>query len=170
MMAIQVTKHAGAGEADAQGAGLLQANGLAGSAPNESVLFSPIARRPYTRDPNGRTAAADLPAGLATPQTPRSVSRLAGISPGAGPWPGARSPSVPIMTMLQVHHHASQHQCTSHAQDVQMWLLLLPGPWTCRAQVKCASASIAACGNDPSWLTAPAFICEHTQHGTSLTV
>ncbi|DBB07177.1 TPA: hypothetical protein ACH3X1_011744 [Trebouxia sp. C0004] len=84
-----------------EGAGLLQANSLAGSAPNESVLYSPIARRPYTRNPNGRTAAADLPAGLATPQTPRSVSRLAGISPGPGPWPAARSPSVPIMTMLQ---------------------------------------------------------------------
>jgi len=73
-MAIQVTKHAG--EADApQGAGLLQANSLAGSAPNESVLYSPIARRPYIRDPHGRSAPADLPAGLATPQTPRSVSR-----------------------------------------------------------------------------------------------
>ncbi len=133
-MAIQVTKHAGAGEADApQGAGLLQANSLAGSAPNESVLYSPIARRPYTRDPNGRTAAADLPAGLATPQTPRSVSRLAGISPGAGPWPGARSPSVPIMTMLQVRHHASQHHFTSHVHDA--WMMLLQGPLTCKRLV-----------------------------------
>ena len=116
-MAIQMTQHAGAGQADAaQGAGLLQTNSLAGSAPSESVLYSPIARRPYTRDPNGRTAAADLPAGLATPQTPRSVSRLAGISPGAGPWPGARSPSVPIMTMLQVRHHATQHRFTPYAR------------------------------------------------------
>lgn len=138
-MAIQVTKHAG--EADApQGAGLLQANSLAGSAPNESVLYSPIARRPYIRDPHGRSAPADLPAGLATPQTPRSVSRLAGISPGAGPWPGARSPSVPIMTMLQVQQHASQHYCTSYAQDVWILLchevLLLQGPLTCKALVK----------------------------------
>ncbi len=133
-MAIHVTRHAGAGEAAApQGAGLLQANSLAGSAPNESILYSPIARRPYIRDPNGRTAAADLPAGLATPQTPRSVSRLAGISPGAGPWPGARSPSVPIMTMLQVRHHASCKStslhtiCTPSVDDTTV-----QGPLTCK--------------------------------------
>ena len=95
---------AGASEA----AGHLQPNGLEGSAPSDSVLYSPKPSKPYRRDPTGKAGPtmADLPAGLATPQTPRSVSRLAGVSPGggagAGPWPGARSPSVPIMALLQV--------------------------------------------------------------------
>ena len=102
---------AGAAACEADGAsqaGQLHSSGLAGSAPNESTLYSPIARRPYSKDPSGRTVMSDLPAGLATPHTPRSVSRLAGISPGAGPWPGARSPSVPIMTMLQVMYAIRQ--------------------------------------------------------------
>ena len=95
--------NAGASEA----AGHLQPNGLPGSAASDSALYSPKPSKSYRRDPTGRTgpATADLPAGLATPQTPRSVSRLAGVSsPGVrvGPWPGARSPSVPIMNMLQV--------------------------------------------------------------------
>lgn len=96
-----------------EAAGHLQPNALVGSAPNESVLYSPIPSRPYRRDPIGRngSAMADLPAGLATPQTPRSVSRLAGVSPGfgagvgVGDWPCARSPSVPIMALLQVQTH-----------------------------------------------------------------
>lgn len=40
---------------------------------------------------------ASIGAGVSTPQTPRTMSRLAGVSPGG--W--ARSPSVPIMAMLQ---------------------------------------------------------------------
>ena len=102
--ALVLTSFAGASEA----AGHLQPNGLAGSAPNDSVLYSPKPSKSYRRDLTGRSgpATADLPAGLATPQTPRSVSRLAGVSPGVGagvgPWPGARSPSVPIMALLQV--------------------------------------------------------------------
>lgn len=100
---MQLTTGVAACEPEAShGAGPLQVNNLVGSAPDEPILYSPIACRPYSKDHNGRTVAADLPAGLATPHTPRSVSRLAGISPEAGPWPGVRSPSVPIMTMLQV--------------------------------------------------------------------
>ena len=41
---------------------------------------------------------------VATYQTPRVISRLAGASPGG--W--ARSPSVPIVNMLQVRHLYSQ--------------------------------------------------------------
>ena len=106
-MHIEPNRHHVTTAGPAEAAGHLQPNALVGSAPNESVVYSPIPCRPYRRDPYPDGRIADLPAGLATPQTPRSVSRLAGVSPGVGvgDWPSTRSPSVPIMALLQVQTH-----------------------------------------------------------------